>query len=205
MKEIILIGYSGHAYVVAEAAACSGLSVKFYSEKQETHNNPYGLKYLGFEGNVDFIGWKDDYQFVLGIGDNAIRQEVAQNIERHNKKMVSVVHPSASLATNVQIGTGTFISRNVAVSPLAKIGNYVILNTSSVIEHECLIKDGVHIAPGAVLAGNVIVGEGSFIGANAVVKQGVKIGKNVVVGAGAVVLRDVPDGMKVIGNPGRIV
>lgn len=205
MKDIILIGYSGHAYVVAEAAACSGLSVKYYSEKQEAKKNPYGLKYLGFEGNDDFLGWKDDYQFVLGIGDNLIRQKVAHYIERYNKKMLTIVHPFASLATNVQLGTGTFIARNVAVNPLAKIGSYVILNTSSVIEHECFIEDGVHIGPGAVLAGNVTVGEGSFIGANAIIKQGIEIGKNVIVGAGAVVLRNVADGMKVIGNPGRIV
>lgn len=205
MKNIILIGYSGHGYVVADAAVCSGLSVKYYSEKQEAKINPYGLKYLGFEGDDSFIGWKGDYRFILGIGDNILRQKIARNIEKHNKSLLSVIHPSAILAKNAKLGHGSFIAPNVAVNSLAVIGKFVILNTSSVIEHECVIENGAHIAPGAVLAGNVTVGERTFIGANAVVKQGVRIGKDVVVGAGTVVLRDISDGMKVIGNPGKTV
>lgn len=205
MKEIVLIGYSGHAYVVAEAAECSGMLIKFYSEKQEVGKNPYHLKYLGFEGNKGFLGWERDYHYILGVGDNAIRQAIANNIVKHNKTILSVVHPSASLANNVEIGAGSFIARNVAVNPFVRIGNYVILNTSSVIEHECTVKDGAHIAPGAVLAGNVSIGERTFIGANAIVKQGVKIGRDVVIGAGAVILHDIKDGMKIVGNPGRII
>jgi len=87
----------------------------------------------------------------------------------------------------------------------AKIGKNVILNTACIIEHECEISDSVHIAPGAVLAGNVFVGERSFIGANSVVMQGVKIGKDVIIGAGSVVISDVPDGKKIVGNPSRFI
>ena len=93
----------------------------------------------------------------------------------------------------------------VVINPLVKIGNGVICNTACVIEHECIINDYVHIAPGAILCGNVTVGEGSFIGAGAVVKQGVTIGKNVIVGAGTVVIKDIVDNTKVIGNPQRII
>jgi sugar O-acyltransferase (sialic acid O-acetyltransferase NeuD family) len=205
MMKIILVGYSGHAYVVADAAACSGLTVKYYSDKQEAKSNPYGLKYLGFEGNDGFTGWKEDYQFILGIGDNTLRQKIAGNIERQNKSILNVIHPSAILAKNATLGHGTFIAPNVTVNPLASIGKYVILNTSSIIEHECIIEDGVHIAPGAVLAGNVYVGKRTFVGANAVVKQGIRIGKDVVIGAGTVVLNHIADGMKVVGNPGKIL
>ena len=62
----------------------------------------------------------------------------------------------------------------------AEIKKGVIINTGAIVEHECIINDYAHIAPGAVLAGSVFVGANSFIGANAVVKQGVKIGKNVI-------------------------
>ena len=61
----------------------------------------------------------------------------------------------------------------------------------------------MHIAPGAVLAGNVIVQDGAFIGANSVVKQGVKIGRNSIVGAGSVVLGNIEANQVVVGNPAR--
>lgn len=202
-KEIILVGYSGHGYVVAEAALTSYLNLKYYAEKNKLQNNPFGLSYIGFEGNDLFKGFKGNYSFILGIGDNKIRQKIARKILKKSYEIQNVFHNSASIGQKVTIGKGNFIARNVAINSLAKIGNYCILNTGCIIEHECVISDAVHIGPGAVLAGNVSVGERTFIGANSVVKQGVKLGEDVIVGAGSVVIKDVPNGKKVVGNPSR--
>jgi acetyltransferase-like isoleucine patch superfamily enzyme len=81
----------------------------------------------------------------------------------------------------------------------------VICNTGCIIEHECIIGDFVHIAPGAVLCGNVSIGNGTFVGANSVIRQGISIGKNVTIGAGTVVTKDVPDQCRVAGNPQRLL
>jgi len=202
-KKIILAGYSGHGFVVAEAAQMCDLPLKYYSEFNELVINPFDLEYFGFEGNQLFEGWNGEYDFILGIGDNIIRQKVAQLIASKYKKMLNVIHPSAAISKKVAMGEGNFIARNAAVNPLVTIGNYCILNTACVIEHECTLGDGVHVAPGAVLAGQVTVGENTFIGANAVVKQGIYIGNNVVIGAGAVVLKDVLDNKKIAGNPAK--
>ena len=71
------------------------------------------------------------------------------------------------------------------------------------VEHECIIENFVHIAPGAVLTGNVIVGENTLIGANATILPGIKIGKNCIIGAGSVVVKDVCDNSVVKGNPAK--
>ena len=89
------------------------------------------------------------------------------------------------------------------INTLSKIGKGTVINTGAIVEHECVIAEYCHIAPGAVLAGKVHIGANSFIGANATVIQGVQIGSNVTIGAGAVVLDDVPNGMTYIGNPAR--
>lgn len=204
-SEVILIGYSGHAFVVAETAIENGVNLIGYSEKILSDENPIGLVYLGFEKDDNFVGWNKSVSFVLGIGDNALRQNIANLIESKGKALRTIVHCSASVSKSAKIGCGTFINRNVAINALAVVGKSVILNTGCIIEHECVIADAVHIAPGAVLAGNVTVGERSFIGANAVIKQGIVIGRDVIIGAGAVVVTNIPNGKKVIGNPGRIL
>ena len=79
------------------------------------------------------------------------------------------------------------------------------MNTAASVDHEARIARGVHIGPGAVLAGCVSVGEFTLIGTGAVVLPRIRIGANVVIGAGAVVTRDVPDGMLSYGNPARVV
>jgi sugar O-acyltransferase (sialic acid O-acetyltransferase NeuD family) len=204
-KEVILVGYSGHAYVLADAILDNGLKIAGYSDKEKANSNPYNLPYLGFEEEIDFIGWTKEIPFALGIGDNKLRQTISNLIESKGKVVKIVIDKTAAISKNVSIGLGTFINKNVTVNSLVKIGKNVILNTGCIIEHECILQDAVHIGPGAVLAGNVTVGERTFIGANSVVKQGVVIGKDVVIGAGSVIITNIPDGKKVVGNPGRII
>lgn len=204
-KSIILVGYSGHGYVVAETILDNNYEILGYSDKEEAKSNPYDLVYLGFENDIEFVGWSKEISFALGIGNNNLRQKIADLIESKEKKIQTIIHKTAHISKNVIIGQGTFVNKNVAINALVEIGKNVILNTGCIIEHECVLNDAVHIAPGAVLAGNVKVGERSFVGANAVVKQGIIIGSDVVIGAGTVVIANVPDGKKVVGNPGRII
>jgi len=203
LDNLVIIGYSGHAFVVIEAAKQLHIPIIGYCEKSEVDKNPYQLDYLGNEHELG-----DDIvhlaRFIIGIGDNRIRRVIAES-KKDKIHFRNVIHPSAQISETVQFGEGIFVSANACVNASAKIGNHCIINTGSIVEHECMIGDYVHVAPGAVLAGNVNVGSGTFIGANATIKQGVKIGENVTIGAGAVVIRDIPNAVTVVGNPSKII
>jgi sugar O-acyltransferase (sialic acid O-acetyltransferase NeuD family) len=202
-REVVLVGYSGHGYVVADIAIASHMNLRYYTDKSKIFKNPFDLSYLGFEGNLDYKFWDKDCSYILGIGDNLIRRKTADLLISKEVTLLNVTHPSASISTKVQFGIGNFISRNVSVNALVRIGDICILNTGCIIEHECVIGNAVHIAPGAVLAGNVEIGDNTFVGANTVIKQGVKIGRNVIIGAGSVILKDIGDNKKIVGNPGK--
>lgn len=202
-KQVILVGYSGHGFVVAEAAKSMNINLKYYSEVKKVKLNPFDLDYMGFENSPNFKGWDTDCSFIIGVGDNKIRESIAKLILSKEKEILNVIHKSSSISEKATIGIGNFIARNVSVNPLAEIKDFCILNTGSIIEHECVVGNATHIGPGAVLAGNVSVGERTFIGANSVIKQGVRIGNDVIIGAGSVVLKDIPDKRKVVGNPSR--
>ena len=201
--DIGVLGYSGHAYVVAEAALLCGHNLVGYVNKLQTEKNPFSIEYLGDETQLEFEGWKLCDAFVLGIGDNQIRERVASYFKDKNKELLTIIHPDASVSSYGKLGNGTFIARNAAVNPMCEIGDNVIINTSASIDHECKLLDGVHVAPGAVLAGNVTVGVRSFIGANSVIREGITIGNDVIIGAGTVVIKNVVDGTKLVGNPSR--
>lgn len=140
---------------------------------------------------------------VVGIGANAIRKQVAESYSK--SKFVTVVHPSAALASTVKLGKGTVVFANAVINSEAKVGEHCIINIGAIVEHDCRISDFVHISPGAVLAGGVVVGSEAWVGAGAVIKNGVKLGNRCIVGAGAVVLSDVPDDSTVVGNPARVL
>ena len=200
-----LVGYGGHAYVVADSYISSGKKLNYYIDFESKLNNPFNLKYLGCETDINFKGWTLNIDYILGIGDNRTREAVGKLILNNTKKLQNVIHPSSIISKFSNLGIGIFISKGVLLNSFAKIGDFVILNSGCIIEHECTIELAAHIAPGAVLAGNVRVGKRSFIGANSVIKEGVTIGDDVIIGAGSVIIKNVPSNTKIVGNPGKSI
>ena len=199
----VIIGYSGHAYVVAESYLSSGNKLNYYTNLKEAFKNPFNLEYLGFESDTNYKGWEMDLNYILGLGDNILREKVANLILNKSHVIKTVIDPYSIISKTAKIGVGVYASKGILVNALSSIGDFVILNTGCIIEHECEIDTAAHIAPGAVLAGNVKIGKRSFIGANSVIKQGVVIGDDVIIGAGSVVISNVDSNSKIVGNPGR--
>ena len=205
MNKVILIGYSGHSYVVHSIFHSMGINVYGYCDAAEKDYNPFQLKYLGKETEANAVKTLTENDFFVSIGDNNIRRKISEHLY-HNFKIqpVNAVHKTASICNSAKINEfGIMIAGGVIINPLSTIGSGSICNTGCIIEHECTVEQFVHIGPGAILCGNVHVGENSFIGAGSVVRQGIKIGKNVMVGAGSVVVKNVADNMKIMGCPAK--
>ena len=201
---MIIIGYSGHGFVVCGITIAGGNKITGYCDNEEKQYNPFSLQYFGKESSDAALAAFKENDFFIAIGDNNIREKVFHNLAAKQLYPVNAVHPSAVIDASAIIATqGVMIAANVVINPLAKIGTGAICNTACIIEHECVVGNFAHIAPGAVLCGNVKVGNNSFVGANAVIRQGITIGNNVMIGAGAVVLKNVPDNATVMGVPAK--
>jgi sugar O-acyltransferase (sialic acid O-acetyltransferase NeuD family) len=205
-KAAIIIGYSGHSYVVIDILLNQKYAILGYCDSLEKEYNPFNIKYLGKESDARPLSILNEYNYFVAIGDNTIRGKILDKLTATlNKPALNVIHKKAICSKFVEINSqgGTLIAASATINPFVKIGKGVICNTSSSIDHECVLGNYVHIAPSAVLCGNVQVGDYTFIGANSVVKQGISIGKNVIVGAGAVVINNIPDNAIVAGNPAK--
>ncbi|MEM1323852.1 MAG: acetyltransferase [Bacteroidota bacterium] len=206
MNSILLIGYSGHAYVICDIFESIGRKVVGYCENEYKDYDPFELTYHGRELSKEGLAALKANDYFIAIGSGKIREIIQSKLtEKGVKAPTNALHTSAVIAASVQLGKGVMVAARATINPLAIIGDNVICNTGCVIEHENRIGDYSHVGPGAVLCGNVWIGRQSFIGANAVVKQGIKIGNNVTIGAGAVIIKDVPDNTVVVGNPQRVI
>ena len=112
-KKIILVGYSGHGLVVTDTAFENNLNVIGYTEKTINNANPYKLEYLGNESSLNFDLWDLDVGFLLGIGDNILREKIYNLIIRKGKKVISLINSTVSISSFATIGDGVFINRNV--------------------------------------------------------------------------------------------
>ena len=150
---MILIGYSGHSYVINGILRSIGLKATGYCDNEEKKFNPFSLKY--FQKETSDVGLKALTQedFFIAIGNNAVRKDIYNNLAIRNLLPINAIHATAVIDDTVDVaGHGVMVSPNVTINAFAKIGIGAICNTYSIIEHECIIGDFAHIAPGAVLA-----------------------------------------------------
>jgi sugar O-acyltransferase (sialic acid O-acetyltransferase NeuD family) len=211
-RPVIVLGAGGHAKVVVDLLLKLGRKVVAAVEptapaKERTllgvavHGEDIVLKYS-----------TTDIDLALGIGmptDDPIaglaaRRRAAARFEARGYSFPPLVHPSAVVAADCDIGNGAQVMAGAILQPGCTVGPFAIVNTRASVDHDCVLGEGCHIAPGATLGGNVRVGAETLIGIGAAVLQGVSIGAGALVGGGAMVIANVTDGQRRVGVPARI-
>jgi sugar O-acyltransferase (sialic acid O-acetyltransferase NeuD family) len=154
-------------------------------------------------GLIDTLAQLPHDGVVVAIGDNECRRSVFSLLLQRGERFVTARHPSAVVASSVNVGAGTMICAGVIVNPSTTIGSNVILNTGCTIDHHSRIGDHVHVGPGVHAGGAVTVKTAALVGIGATVMPGRTIGAGSVVGAGALVQQDVADATVVVGVPAK--
>jgi sugar O-acyltransferase (sialic acid O-acetyltransferase NeuD family) len=203
LKRLIVLGAGGHGKVVAEAALADDWDdIEFYDDSV-----PEGTRIGGWpvRGPIDKLMSESvsELSVVVAIGNCTKRVELYRKIAAIGAIVPVIVHPAASVSRSASIGAGTVILAQAVVAAEALIEAGVIVNHAATVDHDCVLHEGVHICPGANVAGNVRIGTCTWVGIGAAIREGVNIGRNVIVGAGAVVTTDVEDNVVVFGVPAR--
>ena len=201
---LAIIGAGGHGRVVAMLAQRAGYPVKGFLDNR-IRPVVDGFPILGEDEYLDSVS-AGDFYIAMGLGSRLTlvrRSQLCGYVDMQGLDAPRLIDPDATLLPSVDIGRGTQVLMGARIQHGASIGEWCIVNTASVIEHDCRIDARVHIAPGAVLCGGVTVGEGALIGAGARIREGVTVGCHAVVGLGAVVVDDVGAGQTVTGVPAR--
>ncbi len=199
--KLLIIGAGGHGLVVADAA----LKQELWSEIAFLDDEVKGELISGYKvvgETADASGLLDQYQdLFVAIGNNKIRLRLINQCIIEGFNVPIIVHPSAVVSAQTEIGSGSFLAANSVLGVAARLGKGCIINTGATVDHENLLSDGVHISPGVHLGGGVRVGSCSWIGIGASVREQISIGNNVIVGAGAAVVGDVEDNQQMLGVP----
>jgi sugar O-acyltransferase (sialic acid O-acetyltransferase NeuD family) len=146
-----------------------------------------------------------DIGFAVAIGNNKLREQVAQDCEKLGWIPETLVHPSAIVAGGAEIGAGSYLAPGAVICPGARVGRHVIINTHASIGHDSTLEDFAQICPGARVSGACRVGKLGFVGSNATLAPKAVVGDEGVVGANSLVIRKVAPGTTVLGCPALVV
>jgi sugar O-acyltransferase (sialic acid O-acetyltransferase NeuD family) len=174
----------------------------FFDDRHPNIDHNFKWPVRGAISSIPEASSTNDEVFVA-IGNCATRVAMLTRFRDMNLRIATLVHPHASVSTDTKIEYGSIVVAGAVVNIGAIIGFGGIINTGSSVDHDCVLNSGVHICPGARLAGDVRIGDRSWIGIGSVVRQGIQIGADVIVGAGAAVVTDISNGLTVVGVPAR--
>ena len=136
--------------------------------------------------------------FVVAVGSNGKRRaEFSEELVKAGLLPISVVHQTAYIGEETTIGRGAQILANTNIGDEVTIGDWCMMHSTSSVEHQSVLEDGVTVMAGASLMGEVTVKKHATIGGHATVMR-CTIGEAAMVGAGALVVKDVPAGVTVV-------
>lgn len=208
MKRLGIFGTSGFAREVGDVANELGYQ-PIYIARDQTEQDAWT-----FPGDVILESRVNDYRdigFAIGIGENVIRQKIAQRFAGQ-LSFVNLIHPSATFGQNqrrsIEAKQGIIVCAGVRFTNNIQVGDFGIFNLNTTIGHDVIVDDFVNLAPGAHISGNVHIGARCWIGTGAAINQGngatkLHIGEDTVIGSGSVVVKACEPNSVYVGIPAK--
>lgn len=205
LNAVVVAGSGGHARVCIDILQSQGFTIAYCVGSNQSQSELSGIPVLCGDENfttLRSLGFKNAF---VAIGDSKIRQAVSYKLKQLGYDFVNAISGHAIISNRTIIGNGVAIMKGVVLNTNVKIGDFSIINTMSLVEHDCTIGHFVHIGPKAGLAGGVKVDDFTQVGIGANIIPEIVIGSNCIVGAGSVVIENVADGDTVAGVPAKVI
>ena len=176
----------------------SFMPIGYVSDLKENLIDQLGLPLLGdttLESLKSITEKNKGAKYILTVGSSpTFRCRVAKVFSKLNIVLETLIHPTAIIGANVDIGAGTLIFGHVHIGTGSVIGEVSFISSNSSIEHHNKIGDGFCTGPNLNTSGGVTIGREVRFGMNIGIEPGVVVGHGCVVASGSVLTRDLADG-----------
>lgn len=205
MKDIIIVGAGGFGREAVDLIRDINKLENTWNIKGFIDDNLHALDNVRCKYSI--IGtikeWKptDDEYYVIGIASPKSKEIVTNMLIERGAKFVTMIHPSAIISEEAEIGEGCVITGGSSVGDCARLGKFVNI-AGSMIGQDSIIDD-YSTTTGFTNIASAFLGKRVMVGSHAVVLNKIKVGDDAVVGTGSIVVKNVKPGTKVIGYPAK--
>ncbi|MBE7502938.1 MAG: acetyltransferase [Verrucomicrobiales bacterium] len=210
VKQVLVVGASGFGREMLVWSRHAGFDKGEYRIKGFLDDNPgalnghesLGLRVVG--SIADYVPEPED-RFVCGISLPWVKKKCVERLLGRGAQFLTVIHPSAILGPNVDLGVGCVICPGVVLTMDIVLGDFVTINCCSSMGHDARVGDWCSLNGHCDVTGGVVLGEGVLMGSHASVIPGMTVEDWAIVGAGTVACARVATGTTVFGVPARVL
>jgi sugar O-acyltransferase (sialic acid O-acetyltransferase NeuD family) len=192
---VLLIGSGGHASVLLEMLIEQKFNVLGYVSPLPAVNQKLFSDLHWFKSDEDILLFnKLTIKLVNGIGSlpgYTLRANFYNNYKKLGYSFATLVSSDASVSRYAVLEEGVQVMRGAMIQTGTCIGCNSIVNTGSLVDHDCSIGNNNHIASGVSISGQVTSKENVHFGTGSSVIQSINIYENVVIGAGTAITKDI--------------
>jgi sugar O-acyltransferase (sialic acid O-acetyltransferase NeuD family) len=164
----------------------------------------------GFTLEERILGDENSYsaqaedRFLLAIGSIETKKRVVERMKLGNAKFLTLIHPTAVVASSARMGEGVVICPFALISNHVVLGDFVMMNFHSSVGHDTTVGAYSVFSPYATANGFAHLAAEVFLGTHATVTAYRKVGLGAKISANSVAMQDVPARSFVFGVPGKI-
>lgn len=149
-RRVLILGRGGFGTQLAELLVHSGR----YTEALFLDDNaPNAAGKLADLARPDLLAACPDA--FAALGNNPLRLQLLRRLAEAGYALPVFVHPAAFVTPSAQLGAGTVVLPFCFVGARVRTGQGCILNAGAVIDHDAVLGDAVHAAPGAIVKAGV--------------------------------------------------
>lgn len=207
-RTIYPLGIGHNSPVLIDLAVDCGYEIGGLYHYNDTRTGEWDHGYP-IVGSFDDLFSRSDLtgrDFLLTMGDNAIRKSLTEKILSLGGRVPSLIHPSAVIsrfaeisAVGCYIGCFTFVQADTKIDQGTILLSHVNISHTNRIGKYCFFAGGATLGAYTIVEDNVFFGQGSL----SISAKVPRIGHDSYIGARALLTREVLPNTKMVGMPAR--
>jgi UDP-3-O-[3-hydroxymyristoyl] glucosamine N-acyltransferase len=145
----------------------------FFGDSLPAGEAVQGVIFLRSVGSIALYRAASD-QSILAIGNNAVREQLMQQIDSVSYVWATVVHPLSIVSPSAALGASSAVIAGAIVATEVRLG-VPFLKCGAVVDHHSSVEDFRHLGINASMAGCTVLGCGAWIQIGASLGYGVKL------------------------------
>lgn len=209
MKNLIIIGAGGFGREIYHLAISTAEYNSEYVIKGYIDDNILALD--RFDNYPKIISTIKDYTiepddvFICAIGNMDQKSNIVKKMVTQGAEFINLIHPSARIYSNTELGKGIIICDNSTISCDCKISDFVSIHPSVCVGHDVTIGKYSSLYSFAFIAGNVTINDSVNVFPRASILPNITIGERSSIGSCSLVIKNVQAGVSVFGIPAKTI